>query len=96
MCDVNEMYLQVEMKKKDRPRMCRILWRDCNDDHDPGVFKFNCVVLGENATSMNIVQENPRQHENSYLMAAETVLKSTYMDDSIDGMETEEEVIELY
>ena len=43
-----------------------------------------------------VAQENARRHENLYPMAAETVLKSTYMDDFIDSVETEEEGIELY
>ena len=97
-CDVKEMYLQVEIKEKDRP-MFRILWRDCDDGRDPDIFEFNRVVFGKNAALMEcqfVAQENARRHENLYPMAAETVLKSTYMDDSIDSMETEEEGIELY
>ena len=97
-CDVKEMYLQVEIKEKDRP-MFRILWRDCDDGRDPDIFEFNRVVFGKNAAPMEcqfVAQENARRHENLYPMAAETVLKSTYMDDSIDSVETEEEGIELY
>ena len=97
-CDVKEMYLQVEIKEKDRP-MFRILWRDCDDGRDPDIFEFNRVVLGKNAAPMEcqfVAQENARRHENLYPMAAETVLKSTYMDDFIDSVETEEEGIELY
>ena len=97
-CDVKEMYLQVEIKEKDRP-MFRILWRDCDDGRDPDIFEFNRVVFGKNAALMEcqfVAQENARRHENLYAMAAETVLKSTYMDDSIDSVETEEEGIELH
>ena len=43
-----------------------------------------------------VTQENARRHENLYPMAAETVLKSTYMDDFIVSVETEEGGIELY
>ena len=43
-----------------------------------------------------VTQENATRHENLYPMAAETVLKSTYRDDSIVSVETEEEDIELY
>ena len=43
-------------------------------------------------------QENARRNQDTYPLAAETVLKSTYMDDSIDSVESkiEEEGIELY
>ena len=84
-CDVKEMYLQVEIKEKDRP-MFRVLWRDCDDGRDPDIFEFNRVVFGKNAALMEcqfVAQENARRHKYLYPMAAETVLKSTYMDDSI-------------
>ncbi len=43
-----------------------------------------------------MAQENPRRHQEEFPKAAETVLKSTYMDASINSMETDEEGIELY
>ncbi len=96
--DIKEMYMQVEIEEKDRP-MFRILWRDCDGDRDPDVFEFSCVVFGKKAAPMEcqfVAQENARRNRGLYPMAAETVLKSTYMDDSIDSIETEEEGIELY
>lgn len=39
-----------------------------------------------------VVQENARRHQHQYPLAAETVMKSTYMDDSIDSVETVEKV----
>ena len=56
------MYLQVEIKEKDRP-MFRILWRDCDDGRDPDIFEFNRVVFGKNAAPMEcqfVAQENAR------------------------------------
>ena len=35
-------------------------------------------------------------HQDKYPLAAETVLKSTYVDGSIDSVETVQEVIQLY
>jgi hypothetical protein len=46
--------------------------------------------------SQFVAQENARRNQSTYPMAAATVLKSTYMDDSIDSVELEEEGIELY
>lgn len=43
-----------------------------------------------------IAQENARRHRTEYRLAAETVLQSTYMDDSLDSVEEEQEGIELY
>ena len=97
-CDIKEMYLQVEIKENDRA-MFRILWRDGDRDREPEVLEFNRVVFGKNAAPMEcqfVAQENARRYQSTYPMAAETVLKSTYMDDSIDSVESEEEGIELY
>ena len=45
--------------------------------------------------SQFVAQENARRNQDCYPLAAETVLKSTYMDDSIDSVENDEGV-ELY
>ena len=43
-----------------------------------------------------VAQENARRHQDAYPLAAKTVLESTYMDDSIDSVETVQEGIQLY
>lgn len=40
-----------------------------------------------------VVQESARRRQHQYPQAAETMLKSTYMDDSIDSVETVREVV---
>ena len=46
--------------------------------------------------SQFVAQENARRNQDRYPLAAETVLESTYMDDSIDSVENDEEGVELY
>ena len=46
--------------------------------------------------SQFVAQENARRNQDRYPLAAETVLKSTYMDDSIDSVENDDEGVELY
>ena len=46
--------------------------------------------------SQFVAQENARRNQDRYPLAAETVLKSTYMDDSIDSVENDEEGVEFY
>ena len=46
--------------------------------------------------SQFVAQENARRNQDCYPFAAETVLKSTYMHDSIDSVENGEEGVELY
>ena len=63
------------------------------------MFEFNRVVFGKNSAPMEaqfVAQENARRNQDRYPLAAETVLTSTYMDDSIDSVENDEEGVELY
>ena len=97
-CDIKEMYLQIEVKEQDRSHF-RLLWRDLDPNREPDVFEFNRVVLGKNSApieSQFVAQENARRNQDRYPLAAEAVLKSTYMDDSIDSVENDEEGVELY
>ena len=97
-CDIKEMYLQVEIEDRDRP-FFRVLWRDLDSIKNPDVYEFTRVVFGKNSAPTKaqfIAQENAREHRESYPLAAETVLKSTYMDDSIDSVRTDEIGIKLY
>ena len=90
-CDIKEMYLQIEIEKQDRPYF-RILWRDYETDREPDEYEFTRVVFGKNSAPMEaqyVAQENARRHKDRYPLAAETVLKSTYMDDSIDSVQDE-------
>ena len=97
-CDIKEMYLQIEIEEKDRSHF-RLLWRDLDPSREPDVFEFSRVVFGKNSAAMElqfVAQENARRNQDRYPRAAETVLKSTYMDDSIDSAENDEEGVELY
>ena len=97
-CDIKEMYLQVEIAEGDHS-MFRILWRDLDEAREPEVYEFNRVVFGKNAAPMEsqiVAQENARRHLEEFLKTAETVLKSTYLDDSVDSVETDVEGIEWY
>ena len=97
-CDIKEMYLQVEIEDSDRPWF-RILWRNLDIEREPQVYEFSRVVFGKNSAPMEsqfVAQENARRNQAKYPLAAETVLKSTYMDDSMDSVETIERGIELY
>ena len=92
------MYLKVEIAESDRSKF-RILWRDLDEARKPEVYEFNRVVFGKNSAPMEsqfVAQENARRHQEQFPKAAETVLKSTFMDDSIDSVETDVEGIELY
>ena len=68
-------------------------------NEEPSEYEFNRVVFGVNALpflAQFVSQENSRKYAFDFPLAAETVLNSTYMDDSIDSVMTEEKGIELY
>ena len=43
-CDIKQMYLQIEIEKKDCPYF-RILWRDYKSDREPDEYEFTPVVF---------------------------------------------------
>ncbi len=53
----------------------------------PDVYEFQRVVVGVNSAPFmaQFVQEHARRHATSLTRAAEAALKSTYMDDTMDG-----------
>ena len=66
---------------------------------DPSVFEFEQVVFGVNSSpflAQFVIQEHARKHQSQFPLGAETVLKSTYMDDSMDSVPDKETGIDLY
>ena len=91
-CDIQEMYLQVGIPYSER---CfhRFLWRS-RSDRPIQAYEFNRLVFGRNVSPFltQCVAKLYAEH----LLASQTILKSTYMDDSIDSVKTIEDGIELY
>ncbi|XP_046551203.1 uncharacterized protein LOC124260924 [Haliotis rubra] len=98
MSDIAEMYLQVKLSPDDRPYH-RFLWRSMKRDEQAIEYEFSRVVFGVNASpflAQFVSQENANKHQGDLPLAAETVKKATYMDDSMDSVEDEKTAIELY
>ena len=97
-CDIAEMYLQIQLKPEDRV-MHRFIWRHLRKDHKPDVYEFSRLVFGVNCSpflAQFVAQHHARQNNASYPRAAETVLRSTYMDDSMDSVQDVNEGLKLY
>ncbi|PIK47573.1 hypothetical protein BSL78_15560 [Apostichopus japonicus] len=97
-CDISEMYLQIEIDEVDRP-MFRFMWRDLDVQKEPGTYEFNRLIFGLNVSpfiAQKVSQENAKRYKEQFPRAAETVLTSTYMDDSMDSVEDEDVAIQLY
>ena len=97
-CDKAEMYLRVQLSPKDRPYH-RFLWRNLDSSKPLCEYEFNSLVFGINAVpflAQFVSQYHAREWEERYPRAAETILHSTYMDDSLDSVESETEGVKLY
>lgn len=96
-CDIQEMYLQVGIPPPDR-KYHRFLWRT-TPESPVEKYEFNRLVFGVNASpflAQCVSRYNARKYADEFPLAEETVLKSTYMDDSIDSVKDVETGIQLY
>ena len=96
-CDVAQMCLCIGIAPKGQPYH-RFLWRDLNQNQVPD-HEFKRLVFGVNSCLFQaqfVTQMHAKKNKELYPRAAETVLESTYMDNSIDSTETEEEGTQLY
>ena len=70
-----------------------------NQERAPDEYEFNRVVFGVNSSPFQaqfVAQTHAEKHKDEFPMAAETVLKSTYIDDSMDSVVDESQGIKLY
>lgn len=90
-CDIAEMYLRIGISPEGQIYH-RFLWRGTDQSHKPDVFEFDRVVFGVNSSPFQaqyVLQQHARKFKSDFPMAAETILHSTYMDDSMDSVRTE-------
>ena len=86
MCDVQEMYLQIGLKEEDR-RCHRFLWHNMQENKELDTYQFNHLIFGVNCSpflAQFVSKYHARLHQSECPLGAETVLYSTYMDDSMD------------
>ena len=97
-CDIAEIYLRIGIHQEDQCYQ-RILWRSLDENQKPKVLQFNRVVFGINSSPFQaqyVSQDHAKRNQDKLPLAAETVLQSTYMDDSMDSKKDNEEAIKLY
>ena len=95
--DTSEMFLQVEVREKDRP-FDRFLWRDFDTSREPDVYEFQRLLFGKTALpfcSQCILQTHAKTHALAFSEAASTIEDSIYVDDVLDSCETVESVQHL-
>ena len=63
------------------------------------VYEFDRVVFGVNSSPFQaqyVLRQHAKKFQGDYPMAAETILHSTYMDDSMDSIQNEKSAIDIY
>ena len=86
-CDVAQMYLHVGVAPKDQPYHV-FLWRDLNQNHVPDLYELNKLVFVLNSYPFQaqfVYSDAYQENKELYSKAAETALKSTYMENSMDS-----------
>ena len=97
-CDIAEMYLRIGISPKDQPYH-RFLWRGIDQDRRSDVYEFDRVVFGMNSSpflAQFVLQHHAKKNKPDFPLAAETIDKSTYMDDSMDSVQFEIQGTQLY
>ena len=97
-CDIAEMCLRIWISNADKPYH-KFLWKGPHQNRTPDVYEFDRVVFGENSSPFQaqfVLQQHAKKYKESFRMAAETIEKSTCMDDSMDSVHSEEKGIELH
>ena len=98
-CDISEMYLRIRLYPEDKS--ChRFLWRDLDASNckSPNVYEFTRLVFGVNASpilAQCVSHFHAMLFRQSHPRASEIILKSTYMDDSMESVLNEVEGIKL-
>ena len=90
--DISEMFLQVGLRKEDRPYH-RFLWRDFDASKEPDVYEFQRLLFGNTASPFclqYVLHSHAQTHKVDYPEAAESVDNSMYVDDLLDSTETVE------
>ena len=91
------MYLRVGIIPTDR-RFHRFLWRTA-PDKEIEEYQFTRLVFGVSSSpflAQLVSQHIAKLYKSEYPHASETVLLSTYMDDSLDSVDDDDQAIELY
>ncbi len=92
--DIKKMFFQIMMKKEDRD-MHRFLWEE---DGKMKIYRWAVHPFGSAASpcvAIFTIKEHAARWREKYPKAAETVIKSTLVDDNLDSCATVEEAVQL-
>ena len=82
-----------------RTSISQILWRRIDQDRKPDVYEIERVAFGMNSSpflAQYMLQHHTKNYRTDFPLVAETIDKSTYMDDSMDSIQSAVQGIQLY
>ena len=96
--DIETMFFQVRVIKKDQPSL-RFLWRGPNRDRPPDVYRMQAMIFGAKSspTSANYCLKKTAIDNKATCSekAVSTILRDFYMDDLLKSLPSEDETAQL-
>ena len=93
--DIEEMFLQVEVKPEDR-KFLQFLWH--NEDGDVVTYQYNRHIFGAKSSSTctnNALQKCATDHSQEFNFASRTTLNNFYMDELLVSLYSKETALTL-
>ena len=97
MADVEKMFLQIKVDKKDQDAL-RYVWRDLRSDDSPRVYRLQRLAFGVNCSpflAIATVQHHAKECKEEFPAASIEVLSNMYVDDCLTGGESVEATMGL-
>lgn len=95
--DVKKMYLMIAIAEEDRDKL-RFIWKS-NENNQLEIYR-NCVLpFGLKSSpflAIGVVQHHLKKYESTYPYLINELIKSTYVDDLLTGVETESDALNVY
>ena len=92
--DINKMYHSIKLKPGVDQHTHRFLWRELDTSRPPDTYILTSVSFGDRpagAIATTALRKTAELGKNEYPVAANVILKSSYVDDLIDSFENKEE-----
>lgn len=95
--DIFEMYHQIQINDEDK-HVQRFLWRNGNSQKHPDTYVLNVMTFGAKCSPSSaqfIKNLNAEEFRDEAPKAVNAIVSNTYVDDMMDGGESEDQVIQL-
>ena len=95
--DLKKMYNSILMKERDQ-HVHRFLWRGMDSSRSPDINVITAVNIGDRPSgtiAAVALQKTATMANQSHPLASRTVLKSTYVDDIVDSVDSVEMAVKL-